>query len=236
MTTPPAYCRPAAFEAFRREAPAAGDAIGLLRAATAIALHADPDASIDGAVRTVGRLSESVRRRLRSDSQPALLAHLHDVLFEVVGFRGAEGADYYNPDNSYLPRVLQTRRGIPISLVLLYRAVAAPLGLRVEGVNAPGHFLAAVYCQEPTGEQQMYVDPFYSGALLSRDEAIARVESVTGGLPQSFDASAVDVLGLATPRAWLGRMLLNLQAIFARSGQERDLLAMQELASLLPEE
>ncbi|MEM8866276.1 MAG: transglutaminase-like domain-containing protein [Planctomycetota bacterium] len=228
----PAYCRPAAFEAFRRELPGADSPVGLLRTTTAISLHAEPEHDIDAVVSTVERLSHVVQRRLKSDSQEAAVAHLHDVLFDVIGFRGAAAEKYYEPANSYVPRVLESRRGIPITLVLVYRAVAAPLGLRVEGINAPGHFLAAVRSREALGEQTQYVDPFHSGALLSLDEAVARIEATIGQpLPLG-----VDPLPVATPQAWLNRMLTNLQAIFARSQQERDLLAMQELQALLAAE
>ncbi|MEM6798092.1 MAG: transglutaminase-like domain-containing protein [Planctomycetota bacterium] len=224
----PAYCRPAAFEAFRQELPAIDTPEGLLRAATAISLHAEPDGSVDEVVDVVQRLARSVRQRLQSNSQRALLAHLHDVLFDVIGFRGVEFSTYYDAGNSYLPRVLNTRRGIPITLTLVYRSVASSLGLRVEGVNSPGHFLAAVTCHEPTGDALLYVDPFFGGALLTPTEALQRVEAVTGVADPTEE-----LLVVATPHAWLSRMLLNLQAVFARQQQERDLLAMQELSSLL---
>jgi len=230
VQTCPAYCRPAAYEAFSLQLSSIDSPEGLLRAATAISLHEEPRHTIDETVHTVEQLALAVRRRLRSESEEAALAHLHDVMFDVIGFRGAEPDEYYDPANSYLPRVLQTRRGIPISLVLLYRSVAAQLGLRVEGVNAPGHFLAAATCREATGERVQYVDPFYNGDLLTREDALARIESATGQIMDN-----PQVLTIATPRAWLTRMLLNLQAIFARSGQQRDLLAMQELELLLSE-
>ena len=229
MQTCPAYCRPAAYEAFSRELPAIGSAEGLLRAATAISLHEEPGHYIRETVHTVEQLAMAVRRRLRSESEEAALAHLHDVLFDVIGFRGAAPDEYYQPRNSYLPCVLQSRRGIPISLALLYRSVAAQLGLRADGINAPGHFLVAVTCREATGDRKQYVDPFYDGSLLTRGEALARIESATGQLLTDPQA-----LTVASPTAWLSRMLLNLQAIFARNGQERELLAMQELGSLLP--
>ena len=64
----------------------------------------------------------------------AVLAHLHEVLFDEEGFAGNVD-DYYNVANSYLPVVLETRRGIPISLTLLYKLVAERLGLPVQGVK-----------------------------------------------------------------------------------------------------
>ncbi|MEN1680668.1 MAG: transglutaminase-like domain-containing protein [Planctomycetota bacterium] len=230
MVDRPAYCRPEAIEALRRELPGAHTPMGLARAACAIAQHADDSANADRVEDQLRRLGDAVRGRLKSSQHDAALAHLHDVLFDLIGFRGAEQEDYYNPLNSYLPAVLDRRRGIPISLVLVYRAVADCVGVRVEGVNSPGHFLAAVHRPEAVGVD--YVDPFYSGALLTPEEAAARVEAVIGQpLPPE-----VNPLPQATPAAWLRRMLMNLQAIFARSQQERDLLAMQELETLLPAE
>lgn len=231
MSTPllPAYCRRQAFDAFRRELPRIDTPEGLLRAATAISLQTNPQASLDAVEKIVSVLATTVRRRLQTDSEQARLAHLHDVLFDLIGFRGVAAAHYYDPANSYLPTVLSTRRGIPITLVLVYRSVGVRVGLQIEGVNAPGHFLAAVTCVEANKRTVQYVDPFHGGALLSRDEAISRIEGVTGQVVPNH----IDPLVVATPQAWLSRMLLNLQAIFARTGQERDLLAMQELQSLL---
>lgn len=235
MTNRPAYCRPEAMELLRRELPAAHTPMGLARAACALARHADESADADAVEDQLRRLGDAVQRRLRSSQHEAALAHLHDVLFDLIGFRGAEQADYYNPLNSYLPAVLDRRRGIPISLVLVYRAVAHGVGVRVDGVNAPGHFLAAVHRPRAagggSGEPGLdYVDPFHSGVLLTPDEAAGRVEAVIGQrLPRE-----INPLPVATPAAWLRRMLMNLQAIFARAQRERDLLAMQELESVLP--
>ena len=92
------------------------------------------------------------------------MAHLHDVLFDVVGFVGNVD-DYYNPANSYLPNVLRTRRGLPITLVLIYKCVAEQLGLTVRGINSPGHFLASVRNDSAAAASTkdsswMYVDPW----------------------------------------------------------------------------
>jgi regulator of sirC expression with transglutaminase-like and TPR domain len=147
-------------------------------------------------------------------------------MFDVLGFRG-NTEDYYNAANSYLPEVLRTRRGLPITLALVYRRVAAGLGLVVHGVNSPGHFLAEVEF-EGSGKS-MYVDPFFGGGLLNEKEVYERVSQATG---QAVDPAS-EHLARATPRQWLARMLHNLQAVFAASGRERDVYAMQELHGLL---
>jgi regulator of sirC expression with transglutaminase-like and TPR domain len=114
----PAYCRAAAYSAFSDEMPRVETTEGLFCAAFAIAQHENPSADVGHAQATVAELAETVRRRVHSPNVEAKLAHLHDVLFDVVGFQG-NVEDYYNPANSYLPVVLRTRRGLPITLTLV---------------------------------------------------------------------------------------------------------------------
>ena len=224
----PAYCRAVAYRAFARAVPLAETAEGLFRAAWAISQHELPDADLAAGEEAVEGIAYAVRRRVRSESPEALLAHLHDLMFDELGFRG-NVEQYYLAANSYLPEVLRTRRGLPITLTLLYRRVAASLGLVVHGVNAPGHFLAMVEIDGPARRESMYVDPFFGGGLLSEAEVFARIAQATS---RAVDPSARHLVR-AAPRHWLARMLHNLQAVFAAAGRERDLYAMQELQELL---
>src|SRR3954454_24106348 len=139
----PAYCRTAAYDAFALELPRVDTSDGLFRAAFAIARHELPAANVEQAETTISDLAETVARRVHSQNTEAKLAHLHDVLFEIVGFVGNVD-DYYNPANSYVPEVLRTHRGLPITLVLIYKCVAERIGRDVRGIISPGHFLAAV--------------------------------------------------------------------------------------------
>ncbi|MGD9637118.1 MAG: transglutaminase family protein [Pirellulales bacterium] len=226
----PAYCRPQAYLAFAEQLPHLETTRGLFRAAFAIAQHERPTADVDQAEHVVASLAEAVCRRVHSTNPHARLAHLHDVLFELIGFRGNTG-DYYDPANSYLPDVLRTRRGLPITLVLVYKCVGEGVGLRVHGINSPGHFLAAVETGEPSSADSswMYVDPFYGGELLHEPDILRRVAEATG---QEAVASP-QLLAPATGHQWIARMLANLQGGFAALGRERDLWAMQELQALL---
>jgi regulator of sirC expression with transglutaminase-like and TPR domain len=224
----PAYCRPAAYRAFAESLPSIEAAGGLFRAAWAIAQHERPEANLAAGETVVANLAEAVRRRVRSSSQEALLAHLHDVMFDVIGFRGNR-EDYYDVANSYLPEVLKTRRGLPITLTLVYRSVAAGVGLDVHGVNAPGHFLAEVELVEAGRRRSVYVDPFNGGSLLHEGEALQRIAEATG----HEVTPSPELLRRATGRQWLGRILRNLQAALAAAGRERDMFAMQELEQLL---
>jgi regulator of sirC expression with transglutaminase-like and TPR domain len=197
---------------------------GLMRAAVAIAMHELPRANPEDVDRQIQHLADRVRRRLRSRSVHAVLAHLHEVLFAEEGFSGNVD-DYYNVWNSYLPAVLDTRRGIPISLTLVYKLVAERLGLPVEGVNAPGHFLARVVSRS----ERMLVDAFYGGRVMTDDEAFERIRQVTGQ-PVPPDKR---LLRPATHVEWLARMLTNVQNIFAAQARQKDLAAMVELRGLL---
>jgi hypothetical protein len=94
---------------------------------------------------------------------------LNRYFFQELGFAGNVN-DYYDPRNSYLPDVLRTRRGIPITLALLYVELATQAGLQAAGVSFPGHFL--VKLRMPRGE--VVIDPF-SGQSLSREDLDERL-------------------------------------------------------------
>ena len=197
---------------------------GLLRAAVAISMHELADANPDDVDRQIQEIADRVRRRLHGRSVHAVLAHLHEVLFDEEGFAGNVD-DFYNVTNSYLPVVLSTRRGIPISLTLLYKLIAERLGLPVQGVNAPGHFLARVVSRSET----MLIDPFYGGRMMTDDEAFDRIRQVTGQ-PVPADKR---LLKPASHLGWLTRMLTNIQNIMAQQARPEDLSAMVELRGLL---
>lgn len=221
----PSYCRASAYQLFSQQMAEVECGTNLFRAAFAIAMHERPEADLAATETVIENLADTVRRRAQSQNPQALLAHLHDVVFDVFGLSGNTD-DYYNPANSYLPEVLRTRQGIPISLALIYKRVAEPLGIVVHGINAPGHFLAEV---ETSEEQSMFVDPFYKGGILNESEIAERIEQATGRpIP-----TGIPLMPRATHRQWLSRMLNNLQAAFASTGRERDVLAMQELQDLL---
>lgn len=220
----PTLCRPEAFFYFKKQLPILESTIGLVRASVAIAMHDRADSATQQVERQLVEMAERISKRVRSRQPQAVLAHLHQVLFEEEGFRG-NTEDYYNPLNSYLPAVLELRIGIPITLSLVYKSVAEHLGLRVEGVNAPGHFVLRVM----TNEGWMIIDPFFGGGVLTEEEAFERMERVTGRpVPR-----AGRYLSPASHSQWLSRMLTNLQHIFATRDRRHDLAAMSELQSLL---
>jgi regulator of sirC expression with transglutaminase-like and TPR domain len=218
------HCRPEAYELFRASLPALETGEGLLRAAIAISMHQLEGVTTTWVDRELEDLAQEVRARVRSQDPRAVFAHLHEVLFGRGGFVG-EMHDYYDPRNSYIPAVLETRRGIPISLTLIYKIVAGRLGLRVHGINAPGHFLAEVR----VGADTLLVDTFSAGRVLSREDAFVQMERALGTAVPREDRH----LQRATHGQWIERMLGNLGDIFQKRGQEEDFAAMGELKALL---
>jgi len=224
MPNQPTLCRPEAFEFFREQLPIIETTAGLLNGAIAISMHALDDVDPAAVDAELQNLAHRVSSRVASPSSTALLAHLHDVLFDEEEFRG-NSEDYYNPLNSYLPAVLKYKLGIPIALSLVYKVVAERIGIEVQGVNSPGHFVVRVM----TNEGWMIVDPYVGGGVLTANEAFDRMEEVTGRrVPR-----VPEYLAPSTHSQWLSRMLVNLQHIFATHEMRADLAAMSELQSLL---
>jgi regulator of sirC expression with transglutaminase-like and TPR domain len=121
--------------------------------------------------------------------------------------------------------VLATKRGLPITLSLLYVEVARRAGMDAHGIDALTHFLVEI--ADPAGA--LIVDPFQGGRTLTKDEVFERLERVLGGHLRRDLA----LLPRATPRGWLDRMLRNLEGSFARAGRLDDHAAMGELRALL---
>jgi regulator of sirC expression with transglutaminase-like and TPR domain len=224
MRNEPSLCRPQAFYFFAYQLTAIDTTVGLLNSALAVSMHALDDVDPKAVLAELQGLAQRVRRRVRSRNPQALLAHLHDVLFDEEAFSGNH-QDYYDPSNNYLSHVLQTRCGIPITLCLIYKVVAEGVGLNVEGVNAPGHFLARV----KTAAGTMIVDPFFAGGVLTDEEAFDRMERITGRATPRIS----QYLAPAQHAQWVSRMLVNLQHIFASEDRRGDLAAMGELQCLL---
>lgn len=140
---------------------------------------------------------------------------VNDVLFEEEGYRG-DTDDYYNANNSYLTFVLDRKKGIPISLAILYRKVAGHLGLSLPCVGMPGHFLLS-YLSPP---HELYIDPFHRGEILLERECEQRFHQIHGG-PLEFEKEYL----AATPnRDVVLRMLMNLKQAYKRSGNNPLLL------------
>lgn len=207
------------------------DAIPLFEAALAIAQDADPELDLSATQASVDTFATQLSRRLAPDaSSVQKVRMLNHFFYNELGFAGNVN-DYYDPNNSYLHRVITTRRGIPISLAVIYMELAQQIDLDIKGISFPGHFLMKL--SVPSGE--IILDPF-NGSSLSREELEEWLEPYFRNYhPQDMPLAAY--LQSAQPREILARMLHNLKALFAEHEDwQRMLDVQQRLVILLPEE
>lgn len=206
--------------------------IPLFEAALCIAQDDEHLIDLNACLTDIDKFAVRLRRRLHADIAPIpKLRLLNNFFYQELGFSGNFN-DYYNPDNSYLHKVLSTRRGIPISLAVIYMELAQQVGLDVKGISFPGHFLMKLSIK--TGD--IILDPF-NGASLSREEIEERLEPyfVNGRGPD--DPPLASYLANATERSILVRMLRNLKAVYAERPHWKEFLSVQQkLVILLPNE
>lgn len=206
--------------------------INLLEAAISLAQDEHPGLDVQGVLAEVDRLSRRLRERITRDAAPAeRLRHLTRFFHGELGFAGNLN-NYYAADNSYIHRVLETRRGLPIALAVLLLELAEQAGLRVAGVAFPGHFL--VKCKIGLGEA--VIDPF-TGESLSPSRLDERLGHYRhgSGLPDDLELPLEFFLRAAAPRQILARMLRNLKEVHRAAEDWPRLLAVQQrLVILLP--
>ncbi|MCL4510803.1 MAG: transglutaminase-like domain-containing protein [Bacteroidetes bacterium] len=128
-----------------------------------------PDVDFVSIESQLNELANELRKRIGALEDPYdIVQHVNEFFLTEMGFAG-NSKDYYNPDNNILHRVLETHRGIPISLGIVYILVGRRLNLPVFGVGAPAHFLVKFV---PTlSGKEIYVDVFNGGRIMSRKDA-----------------------------------------------------------------
>ena len=131
-----------------------------------------------------------------------------------LGFKGNQ-SDYYDPRNSYLNEVMERKLGIPITLSVIHIEVGKRLGLPVQGVSFPGHFLVKCALRDGTA----VIDPFAGGASLGIKDLQARLRSLSGSAAVPPEA-VMRMLGSAPPSEIIARMLRNLKAIHVERGEK----------------
>ncbi|MCW5556837.1 MAG: trypsin-like peptidase domain-containing protein [Verrucomicrobiae bacterium] len=191
-------------------------AVDLPRAALLVAWLDNSDLDVAASQRQLDALGVEVRERvLATMSEHEQLDVLRKFLFEENGFHGSRH-DYHHRANSYLNEVIEDREGLPITLSIVFMALAERSGVRhVSGLPLPGHFLVR---HAPPGEETRLVDVFDGGRLMSFEEANALGSRYTG-LPVRSD-----LMGAAGKRDIIRRLLGNLQSF-----TERDVGAAESL-------
>jgi regulator of sirC expression with transglutaminase-like and TPR domain len=194
---------------FAREVSRPEADINLGRAALIIARSEYPDLDVDAHLARLSALADGARPA-RGIADPLKMLHrLREYLFEEQGFEG-NSEDYFDPRNSYLNDVLDRRLGIPITLSLVLIEVGRRLGLEMEGIGLPGHFITGAR----VGGEHLLLDPFNRGAILTGE---ACVELVTRAIGRRVELVA-DHFAPTTTRQFLKRVLANLKNSYWRRG------------------
>lgn len=200
--------------------------IDLARAALAIARWEYPELDAEAYLERLDGLARAVDGTRRSIDALGRLHRLREYLFVEQGFAGNRG-DYYDPRNSFLNDVLDRRQGIPITLSLVLMEVGKRLGLAIEGIGLPGHFIAGARLDD----SQILLDPFNGGALLTPEEC----EELVGGVVGRPVTLRPEHYAPVSGRQLLARMLANLKgAYWRRQEWDRVVSAIDRLLVLDP--
>jgi regulator of sirC expression with transglutaminase-like and TPR domain len=206
------------------------EGVSLAEGALLIAAEEYRTLDIDAYLKRVDDMGATLRRRLRSDisSTEALLA-LNRYVFEELGFTG-NADDYYDPRNSYLNDVIDRKLGIPITLAVIYIEIGRRIGLPLEGISFPSHFL--VKCVLRQGA--IILDPYARGVSLGLEELQQRMNAVAKDV--RLDENVLNTVLLpASPSDIFARILRNLRAIHLTKGERlRALNASNRIITLVP--
>jgi regulator of sirC expression with transglutaminase-like and TPR domain len=226
----------ASLEAFAALLSAEDEKIDVARACLMIAQDAYPGLDVERYMGEIEGMAIRLRKRLPSPDGPEdKVVGLNQFLFEDLGYCG-NTEDYYDPRNSYLNEVIDRRTGMPITLAILYMELGRRIGLPLEGVSFPGHFLVSLRLRGGT----LVLDPFVGGAPLAEVELRQRLQRVipadaTGEVPVS-ELPLDQFLEPATHRQILARVLRNLKGIYREADKpERMLEVLNRMLLVAPD-
>ena len=152
------------------------------------------------------RLAENAAQRIGGETEPySIVNRLSEYIFDEVGFRG-DDEDYYDTRNSFLNEVLDRKKGIPITVSLVYMEVGRRLGLPIVGVGMPWHFLVKYVA----ADEEIIVAPYYKGIIMSEQDCSELLERLAGRpvpLHQEY-------LAAVTRKEIITRILNNLKSIY----------------------
>ena len=206
--------------------------LSIAEGALVIARHEYPALDVPAYLAELDGIATRIRRRLPSDAgKPHILSLLNHCLFRELGYVGNRD-NYYDPRNSFLNDVIDRRTGIPITLCILYLEIGKRLGLPLEGVAFPGHFL--VKCRIDQGV--IVLDPFNRGASLSEVE-LRDMLKLNGNSDEHMQPPLAALLQTADKKTMWLRLARNLKAIYVNAGQtEKAIEIITMILTISPEE
>src|SRR5947207_13249873 len=199
--------------------------LDLARAALLIAAEADPNVDVDGEIHTL----ESWASTLRSQLDPSWnnlqkLARLRNFLYEELRFRG-DRRDYYSPSNSLLNQVMGRRLGVPLTLSIIFMELGWRVGMPLEGVGFPGHFLVRL-AGEPLA---LLLDPYERGTSVHEEDCRRMLHDLSDGKLELSD----QYLASISKRDMIVRLLMNLKGAYLRANEDQNALAAVDRLLLL---
>ncbi len=170
-----------------------------------LAMTQYPDINVEAYRALMDNFAAELRERIDfKETDKEILSTLNNYLFDELGFSGDE-ENYYDPQNSYLNRVIDRRRGNPINLSLLYYLLARRLQMPVTGIGLPGHFI----CRYQSTSSEIYIDAFHQGKFLTKADCIQYLINGNRSLQD-------EVLAPVSPRRMLMRICSNLHQIYSQ--------------------
>jgi regulator of sirC expression with transglutaminase-like and TPR domain len=175
-----------------------------------------PDISISGYNAILDDYAADLRERLDFGAAAAqMIAGINEYLFKLQTYHGNE-ANYYEPENSYLNKVIDRRKGNPISLCIIYLLLARRLHLPITGIGMPGHFL----CRFQTPTEELFIDAFNSGKVLTKGDCVKYLLHTRDGFKEAY-------LAPITNRRTLLRVCSNLHQIYSQQTRKNDIARFQ---------
>jgi regulator of sirC expression with transglutaminase-like and TPR domain len=204
-------------------------AIDLAHAALLVAAEEKPETDVEHYRARLFELGLAARAYVAARSWQPIDA-FNEFVFRELGFAGNQGS-YYDPRNSLLPYVIDERRGIPITLSVVYIELGRRAGLEVDGVGFPGHFVVRARADSARGTEARLVDPF-NRRTISEDDCQELLDGLYGGQITLMR----EHLRAATNREILARILRNLKAVYAQANRHRRALAAVDRVIVLDPE
>jgi regulator of sirC expression with transglutaminase-like and TPR domain len=199
--------------------------ISLEKAALYLAMEEYPDLEVDAYLNALDTMAVEVEERLPAEPYPLKIVQtINHYLYDDLGFTGNTTA-YYDPRNSFLNQVIDRRIGIPITLSLVYLAIAHRIDFPMVGVGLPGHFLI----RPDVEEMEIFVDPFHQGEILFAQDCQELLSQAYGQPVKLHPAFLQSV----TPRQFLARLLTNLKMIYLSQGNLKKTVAAVERILLI---
>lgn len=212
---------------FEKVAAASEGKIVLAEAALQIAVSEYPELDVPHYLSVLKDWSGQLKRELTKGPVHLQLDKLNDWLFGIMNFSG-DTENYYDPRNSFLNDVIDRRKGIPISLSVIYLELAWALGIDASGIGFPGHFLVRVMAEG----KPLYIDTFHGGNIMTAEGCAAFLKELTEGELEFSDSFLTRV----TKKDIIGRMLRNLKRIYLETSAYPKLIqVLDKLVLLYPE-